>query len=90
MTVRRASGRLASTHRCALGVSRATEEGWGVLEKACVLARPWWRFLSEARGESMPVTECWERIQSLLCSLPPLLLTPEEAFTESTSEAELV
>lgn len=59
MTVRRASGRLASTHRCALGVSRATEEGWGVLEKACVLARPWWRFLSEARGESMPVMECW-------------------------------
>ena len=41
----------------------------------------------------MPVMECWgkhTKWASLLCSVLPLLLTPEEAFTESTSEAELV
>lgn len=64
-----------------------------MLEKTCVLARPWWRFLSESRGEGMPVVEYWgkhTKWASLLCSLPPLLLTPEGAFTESISGAELL
>lgn len=64
-----------------------------MLEKACVLVRPWWRFLSETRGEGVPVMEYWRKHTKwarLLCSLPPLLLTPEGAFTESISGTGLV